>query len=245
MWASVVIFAEGLKVDYGKDSNKRNYDKLVKVLQIASGVFMLAMLGIMLVLLNKFDISVENAAELSSFIKGGTLTVALIIIAFTVIKSFALVFPPAVIFAVSGLLFDNLYLAIAVNFIGVALSMIMPYFLGKFAGKDLLDSLKERFPKIKKLDDFAGKNEFMVVYVVKAAGVVPSDLMNVIYGAMNVNFTKFFVASNLGMLPFNILFTLLANKGDLSNPYSLLYILPIPVFVVIMSVVVKRMTAKI
>lgn len=111
-----------------KTANKRNYDKLVKVLQIASGVFMLAMLGIMLVLMNKFDISVENAAELSSFIKGGTLTVALIIIAFTVIKSFALVFPPAVIFAVSGLLFDNLYLAIAVNFIGVALSMIMPYY---------------------------------------------------------------------------------------------------------------------
>ena len=228
-----------------KTANKRNYDKLVKVLQIASGVFMLVMVITMLVFMNKFDISVENAAELSSFIKGGTLTISLIIIAFTVIKSFALVFPPAVIFAVSGLLFDNLYLAIAVNFIGVALSMIMPYYLGKFAGKDLLDSLKARFPKIKKLDDFAGKNEFMVVYVVKAAGVVPSDLMNVIYGAMNVNFTKFFVASNLGMLPFNILFTLLANKGDLSNPYSLLYILPIPVFVVIMSVVVKRMTAKI
>ena len=227
-----------------KTANKRNYDKLVKALQIASGVFMLVMVISMLVFMNKFDISVENAAELSSFIKGGTLTISLIIIAFTVIKSFALVFPPAVIFAVSGLLFDNLYLAIAVNFIGVALSMIMPYFLGKFAGKDLLDSLKERFPKIKKLDDFAGKNEFMVVYVVKAAGVVPSDLMNVIYGAMNVNFTKFFVASNLGMLPFNILFTLLANKGDLSNPYSLLYILPIPVFVVIMSVVVKRMTKK-
>ena len=68
--------------------------------------------------------------------------------------------------------------------------------------------------------------------------------MNVIYGAMNVNFLKFFLASNLGMLPFNILFTLLGNKGDLSNPYSLLYILPIPVFVVIMSLVVKKMTGK-
>ena len=220
------------------------YDKLLKALQVASGVFMVAMLVAMLVIMNKFDISIENAAALSTYIKGGTLTIAFIIIAFTVVKSFALVFPPAVIFAVSGLLFDNLWLAIGVNFVGVALSMILPYYLGKFAGKDLLDSLKERFTKIKKLDDFAGKNEFMVVYVVKASGVVPSDLMNVIYGAMNVNFTKFFIASNLGMLPFNILFTLLANKGDLSNPYSLLYILPIPVFVVIMSVVVKKMTKK-
>lgn len=227
-----------------KTATKKNYDKLLKALQIAAGVFMAAMVVTMLVLMSKFDISIENAAEISTYIKGGTLTIALIIIAFTAVKSFALVFPPAVIFAVSGLLFDNLWLAIAVNFIGVALGMILPYYLGRFAGKSLLDSLKVRFPKIKKLDDFAGKNEFMVVYVVKASGVVPSDLMNVIYGAMNVNFMKFFIASNLGMLPFNILFTLLANKGDLSNPYSLLYILPIPVFVVIMSVIVKKMTKK-
>ena len=222
----------------------KNYEKLVKILQIAAIVFMLAMLVTMLVVMNKFDISVENAAELSKYITGGTLTVAFIIIAFTVIKSFALVFPPAIILAVSGLLFDNVWTAIAVNAIAVALSVILPYYFGKFAGKDLLDSLKKKFPKIKKLDEFAGQNEFMVVYVVKASGVIPSDLMSVIYGAMNVNFFKFFLASNLGMLPFNILFSLLANKGDLSNPYTLLYIIPIPVFVVIMSVVVKRMTKK-
>ena len=224
--------------------NKKSNEKLIKILQIAAVVFMLTMVGTMLVLMNKFDISIENAAELSTYIKGGTLTVGLIIIAFTVIKSFALVFPPAVIFAVSGLLIDNLWVAILVNFIGVALSVIMPYYLGRFTGKDMLDTLKEKFPKIKKLDDFAGKNEFMVVYVVKASGVIPSDLMNVVYGAMNINFMKYFIASNIGMLPFNILFTLLANKGDLSNPYSLLYIIPIPVFVVIMSIVVKKMTKK-
>lgn len=223
---------------------KRNNEKLIKALQLLSVAFMLGMVGTMLVLMNKLDINLENAAYLSTYIKGGTFTVAIIIIAFTVIKSFALVFPPAVIFAVSGLLFDNLWVAVLVNFIGVALSLIMPYYLGRFTGKDMLDTLKAKFPKIKKLDDFAGQNEFMVVYVVKASGVIPSDLMNVIYGAMNVNFMKFFIASNLGMLPFNILFTLLANKGDLSNPYSLLYILPIPVFVVIMSLVVKKMTKK-
>lgn len=223
---------------------KKNYDKVIKALQIAALIFMVAMVAVMLVVMNKFDISVENAAELSSFISGGTLTVGLIIIAFTVIKSFALIFPPAIILAISGLLFDNVWTAILVNAIAVACSVVLPYFFGRFAGKDLLDTLKARFPKIKKLDDFAGQNEFMVVYVVKASGVVPSDLMSVIYGAMDVNFWKFFIASNLGMLPFNVLFSFLANKGDLSNPYSLLYIIPIPVFVVIMSIVVKKMTEK-
>ena len=223
---------------------KKNYANLVKILQILSFVFMGVMIATMAILINKLDISIDNAGKLAEYISGGTVTVALIIIAFTVIKSFALVFPPAVIFAVSGLLIDNVWVAISVNSIAVALSVILPYYFGRFAGKELLDTLKEKFPKIKKLDDFAGKNEFMVVYVVKASGIVPSDLMSVIYGAMNVNFMKFFIASNLGMLPFNVLFTLLANKGDLSNPYSFLYIVPIPVFVVIMSIVVKKMTAK-
>ena len=223
---------------------KKNFDKVIKALQIAAIAFMIAMVVTMLIVMNKFDISVENAAMISSYISGGTLTVALIIISFTVIKSFALVFPPAIILAVSGLLFDNVWTAILVNAIAVACSVVLPYFFGRFAGKDLLDTLKARFPKIKKLDDFAGQNEFMVVYVVKASGVVPSDLMSVIYGAMGVNFWKFFMASNLGMLPFNVLFSFLANKGDLSNPYSLLYIIPIPVFVVIMSFVVKKMTKK-
>lgn len=224
-------------------TTKKN-EKLIKVLQILSALFMLSMVVTMLVLMKKFNINIDNAAEFATYIKGGTFTVGLIIIAFTVIKSFALVFPPAVIFAVSGLLIDNLWVAILINFIGVALSVILPYYLGRFTGKDMLDTLKEKFPKIKKLDDFSGKNEFMVVYVVKASGVIPSDLMNVVYGAMNINFMKYFIASNIGMLPFNILFTLLANKGDLSNPYSLLYIIPIPVFVVIMSIVVKKMTKE-
>ena len=224
-------------------TTKKN-EKLIKVLQILSALFMLSMVVTMLVLMKKFNINIDNAAEFATYIKGGTFTVGLIIIAFTVIKSFALVFPPAVIFAVSGLLIDYLWVAILINFIGVALSVILPYYLGRFTGKDMLDTLKEKFPKIKKLDDFAGKNEFMVVYVVKASGVIPSDLMNVVYGAMNINFMKYFIASNIGMLPFNILFTLLANKGDLSNPYSLLYIIPIPVFVVIMSIVVKKMTKE-
>ncbi len=225
-------------------TNGRNFDKIMKILQIVSIVFMAVMLITMLILVKKFNISIENAYELSSYIKGGTLTVALIIIAFTVIKSFTLVFPLAVIFAVSGLLFENIYFAIAVNVIAIALSFILQYYFGKFAGKDLLDTLKTRFPKVKKVDDFADKNEFMVVYVIKASGVGPSDLLSIIFGAMNVNFRKFFLASNLAMLPFNIFFTLLAHNGDLTNPDNLLYLIPIAVFSVTMSIVVKKMTNK-
>ena len=66
---------------------QKNYAKLIKSLQIMSFVFMGAMIVTMLMLINKFDISIDNAGKLAEYISGGTLTVALIIIAFTVIAT--------------------------------------------------------------------------------------------------------------------------------------------------------------
>lgn len=223
---------------------KKNYDKVIKILQIASAVFMLIMLVAVVVLMVKYDIKPANAAQISTYLTGGMLTVALIIIVFSVVKSFALVFPPALIFAVSGIFFESYLTAITVNFIATALSLFLPYFLGRFTGKSMVDTLKSRFPKIRKLDDFAGANEFAVVFVVKASGLIPCDLSSLLFGAMNMSFVKYIIASNLGMLPLNLLWALLGNKGDVSNPLSLLYVLPIPVFAVVASIVMKKVSDK-
>ena len=175
------------------------------------------------------------------------LTVALILIGFSVVKSFALVFPPAVLFVLSGLVFDAFWKAVLVNAVATALSLILPYYLGRFTGKDMVDSLKERFKAIKKLDDFAGENDFAVVLVFKAGGFLPSDLSSLLFGAMNIPFCSYFLASNLGLLVLNVLWTLVGFKGDLSNPLSFLYALPALVFAILAAVgmsVYKKKKAK-
>ena len=60
-------------------TTKKN-EKLIKVLQILSALFMLSMVVTMLVLMKKFNINIDNAAEFATYIKGGTFTVGLIII---------------------------------------------------------------------------------------------------------------------------------------------------------------------
>lgn len=196
---------------------KNSYNRAVTLLQTLSIVFIIAMVVVMAVFIKKFDISLSNIDQLSSYIHGGTLTICLFIIAFTVVKAFALIFPPTVIFAVAGMLIENVWLAVGVNVVAVALSVILPYYFGRFAGKDLLESLEIRFPKLKKLDAYAGKNEFMFVYSIKSLGIIPTDLLSIIYGAMNISFPKYFIASNLAMLHFNLLFTILFNKVDFST----------------------------
>lgn len=219
-------------------------EKLVKGLQIASGIFMAVMLVVMVVLMIKYNITPANAKQLSNYFQGGAVTIAVLMISFSVVKSFALVFPPALLFAISGIVFENFWVAVAVNFVGNALSMLLTYYLGRFTGKPMVDTLKKKFPKVQKLDDFTEANDSAVVFCIKASGLLPSDLSSVLFGAMNISFTKYVIAANLGMLPIDILWTLLGYKGDVSNPFSLLYILPIPVFAVFATVLMKKMSNK-
>ena len=224
--------------------NEGKYAKLVKALQIASGVFMLAMVVLCVALMKKHNVSIKNAAQLKDYLQGSIPAVAGILIGFSVVKSFALVFPPAILFALSGVVFENYFLAVGVNIVATALSLALPYIMGRFTGRDMVRSLSARFPKIKKLDDFAGENDFIVVFVFKAGGFLPSDLSSLIFGALDIPFGKYFLAANLGMLPLNFLWTLLGNKGDLSNPLSFLYVLPILLFAVGAAVFMKKRGAK-
>ena len=225
-------------MDENKKGNK--YEKVIKALQILSFVFMLGMLVACVVFLSKNNISVSNVDALTKYLTGGTLTVALIIIGFSIVKSFALIFPPAVLFVLSGIVFGDLKTAVLVNAVASAVSLILPYFLGKFMGMDMVESLKKRFKAIKKLDDFTDENSFAVVFVFKAGGLMPSDLSSLIFGAMNIPFSKYFLASNLGLLVLNVLWSLLGAKGDLSNPLSYLYALPALVFAILASVVMSK-----
>lgn len=227
------------------DEKKGNkYEKVIKALQILSFVFMLGMLVACLVFLSKNNISVSNVDALTKYLTGGTLTVALIITGFSIVKSFALIFPPAVLFVLSGIVFGDLKTAVLVNAVASACSLILPYFLGKFMGLEVVESLKKRFKAIKKLDDFADENSFAVVFVFKAGGLMPSDLSSLIFGAMNIPFGKYFLASNLGLLVLNILWSLLGAKGDLSNPLSYLYALPALVFAILASVIMSKRQKK-
>ena len=207
-----------------KAENKN--EKLIKAMQIASFAFMAVMVVVCLVFLNKNNISISNVDALTQYLTGGTATIIAIIVLFSVVKSFALIFPPAVLFVLSGVVFDNFLTAFLVNALATAC---------RFTGLDMVNALKKRFKAIKKLDDFTDANSTAVVFIFKAGGLIPSDLSSLIFGAMNIPFGKYFITSNIGMLVLNFLWTIVGSKGDLTNPLSYLYALPALIFALVAS----------
>ncbi len=224
----------------------KNFSKFIKVLQIASGALMLGMVVLCIVLMNKYNIKVTNIPELANMIQGGTFVIALGIIAFSVVKSFALVFPPAVVFSICGYLMPNYAVGVIVNIISVFLSLSIPWFLGKFTGAGMVDTLKTKFKAVKKIDDFAGANEAQMTFVVKLSGLLPGDLSSLLFGAMNVSYKNYMIGSNLGNLPLVLVYTGfgVALKSIGEKPWlAAIPVAAIIFFVIISGIITKKMIA--
>ncbi len=224
----------------------KNYAKFIKLLQILSGILMIGMVIACLILTNKYNIKVTNIPELSSMIQGGTLAIAMGIIAFSVVKSFALVFPPAVVMSICGYLMPNFIVGVTVNIISVFLSLSIPYFLGKFTGAGMVDTLKGKFKAVKKIDDFAGANEAQMTFVIKLSGLLPGDLSSLLFGAMNVTYKNYMIGANLGNLPLILVYTgfgvALKNIGE--KPWlAAIPVAAIIFFVIISGIITKKMIA--
>ena len=231
-------------MDKTQNKTENKNDKLVKVMQSISFAFMTVMLVVCVIFLKKNNISISNVDALAQYLTGGTATIIGIIVLFSVVKSFALIFPPAVLFVLSGVVFEDFLTAFLVNALATACSLILPYFLGRFTGADMVNALKKRFKAIKKLDDFTDANSTAVVFIFKAGGLIPSDLSSLIFGAMNIPFAKYFITSNIGMLVLNFLWTLVGSKGDLTNPLSYLYALPALIFALVASLALGAYNKK-
>ncbi len=226
---------------------EKNYGKLIKILQIAAGIFMLAMVVLCIYFTQKYNIKVSNIPELSRKITGGTATIAFGIILFSVVKSFALVFPPAVIFAICGYLMPNFRIALLVNIVSVVLSLSIPYFLGRFTGAGMVDTLKNKFKAVKKLDDFAGANEMQMTFAIKLSGILPGDLSSLLFGAMGISFKNYTIGANLGNLPLVIVYTLfgIALKSVGEKPWlAAIPVAVIIVFMLIASLITKKLIKK-
>lgn len=226
---------------------EKNYNKLVKILQIASGIFMLAMVVLCVVLTQKYNIKVSNIPEIAEMIQGGTLVISIGFIIFSVVKSFALVFPPAVVFSVCAYVIPNVWVALLVNIISVFLSLSVPYVLGRFTGAGMVDTLKKKFKAIKKIDDFAGANETEMTFAIKLSGLLPGDLSSLLFGAMGISYKKYMMGSFLGTLPLAIVYTFfgyaLKNVGE--QPWVVaIPVVVIIVFTLIAGVITKKLIAK-
>lgn len=97
----------------------------------------------------------------------------------------------------AGLIFGPVG-GILVNTTGMAIGVILPYLLGRFAGADLQKTLCRKQSYVEKIERYRCNNETMFAYLLRAVGVVPCDMASFYLGSTGIRFLPYFGGSMLG-----------------------------------------------
>lgn len=91
---------------------------------------------------------------------------AMVILLLYALKSLTVVFPLAILFLASGIIFPT-WIAILINIIGLAIIFTIPYWIGRYFGDEAIEEIYNRFPKVKKVTKYQNSNVFLLVLLLE------------------------------------------------------------------------------
>lgn len=162
----------------------------------------------------KKDISVD---KILNYTPEDPFKAALILLLFYAIKSISFVFPIAVLQLAVGHLFPT-GTALLVNFLGRAVTLALPYWMGRFSGKTMIESLTEKYPRIKTVVDYQNDNPLYISFFMRTLNFLPGDAVSMFLGAVKIPFLIYMAGGMLGTLPGVILATVFGS--NIKNPGS-------------------------
>lgn len=122
---------------------------------------------------------------------------AIVILILYALKSVSFVFPIAVLQIATGHLFPT-PVALLINFLGRAVTLSIPYWVGRFSGSGLIDNLQGKHPKLKEICDKQGQNPVFISFLLRTFSFLPGDAVSLYLGATGIPFPHYLVGGVLG-----------------------------------------------
>ncbi len=149
------------------------------------------------------------------------LVAALFLVALYLCKSLSIMFPILVLYGLGGLLFPPA-LAVAVNVLGVAAGLALPYWIGRISGAGLVDALIKRWPKARQLTQMRRQGTWFFPFFLRIIGFLPCDVVSLYLGASRHPFGPYLLGGLAGMMPGILTGTLMgAHVAEPTSPVFL------------------------
>ena len=136
---------------------------------------------------------------------------AIVILLLYALKSVSFVFPIAVLQIATGHLFQT-PVALVINFLGRAVTLSIPYWVGHFSGSGLIDNLQGKYPKLKIICDRQGQNPIFISFLLRTFSFLPGDAVSLYLGATGIPFPYYLAGGVLGTALGVILATVLGSS---------------------------------
>lgn len=188
------------------------YKKTQKILK-ALPLMVCAVIMILLLSSGK-EITVEM---ILSYTPKAPFTAALIILLLYAFKSISFVFPIAVLQIATGHLFATPF-ALLVNFLGRAVTLTIPYWIGRFSGSDAVDDLSEKYPKLKEICSRQKQHPLFISFLLRKFSFLPGDGVSLYLGAAKIPFPSYLAGGILGTTLGVVLSTILGSS--ITDPAS-------------------------
>lgn len=161
---------------------------------------------------------------------GSAVNSILAIIGLYCLKTIVWVIPVSALYLGAGFLFP-VWPAIAITYIGLTLDLTLSFWVGKNIGKShIMDEIKKRKAG-KWVLDMMCENRNFVCFITRMLPGPPTEVTNMLFGALNMQYHKFLILSLLGLTP-GMLPVIFMGKAA-TNPLSKAFILPLLVLLAI------------
>ncbi|MDX9914595.1 MAG: VTT domain-containing protein [Sphaerochaeta sp.] len=212
--------------------------RAVKVLRAAPLVLVVALATT--VVLRSGPTAIRSYIE--SYRENAALT-ALVILALFLFKSVSFGLPYTVLYLAVGHLF-TLPIALALNIIGIAVNMQIPYFLGRYGNVAFIERLLHRARFVRDFSQRDDNHPLIFSFLVKFIGVVPHEITNLLLGSLDIPYGRYLVGGILGLLPGMVTTTVAG--ASMADPTSIQFILAVLAFALVMalSYYLSRRTRK-
>lgn len=151
-----------------------------------------------------------------------TILAAVILLAFFALKSLTVVFPLSILYFASGILFHSVAAAL-ISTAGLAITITIPYWIGKYSGKQAIQEICQKYPKAEMVARYQETNTFFACFITRIVGFLPCDIVSIYFGACDTAYPIYLAAGVSGSLLSIITTTLLGEK--ISDPFSVEFII--------------------
>lgn len=182
------------------------------------------------------DLSPE---EIARFTPENRWLAAVVMLGLFALKSLSIVVYSGLLYAASGLLFP-LPAAIMLNLMGTVIMVSLPYRVGRRMGASAVESIRAKYPKTEAIHNLREGNDFLFAFLTRMVRL-PSDVVSLYMGAIQVEYKKYLLGSLLGLLPHMITFPIMGmNIGKIHSPGFVLSLSAEIAYVLITSAVYAR-----
>lgn len=194
-------------------SNSSDGERTIDSRRLCGVVSALVWGGIVLLCIaNRSRLTLDGVLDLAPASPWAAAVVILLLFA---LKSLSFFMYCGILYAVSGILLPPAA-AIALNIVGTAIMVSLPYLLGRLQGRRAVERLWRRFPRLAAFRERHNGGDFALTLSLRLVGLLPCDAVSLFCGADGVRYRWYLPACIIGFLPEAVTFPLLG--GSIFEP---------------------------